>query len=275
MGADEVLAFLEHLAVNEGVAESTQNQALCALVFLYSHVLGQPIGELGPFARARPQVRLPTVLSESEVRRVLDAVAPSHQLIARLIYGAGLRVGEAVALRVKDIDFDRHELTLRDTKSRRDRVTMLPRSLVEPMRAQLEEVERQFAEDGLRRVAVPVPNALSTKKPEAPHSFAWRWVFPSASVRREPDGVLRRWHMSPATVQDAVKQAVRACGVNKDASCHTLRHSFATHVLRGGTDIRTLQALLGHRSVKTTEVYLHVMGRGAHGVRSPLDGSLA
>lgn len=271
LGGPDVVAFLEHLARDEHVAESTQTQALCALAFLYRHVLDKPLGDLGSYAAARPQKRLPTVLTEAEVRRVLACVATEQLLAAQLLYGAGLRVGEAVTLRVKDVDFERGEVTLRDTKGRSDRVSVLPASIVPALKAHLEHVERVWAEDRKRGVQVPLPNALDRKKPNAGSSLPWFWVFPSAAVRRDEDGRLLRWHESTATVQKAVKAAVRQCGVNKDASCHTLRHSFATHLLRAGTDIRTLQALLGHKSISTTQVYLHVLGLGAHGIRSPLD----
>lgn len=273
MGAPEVRAFLEHLAVNENVAESTQIQALCALVFLYKHVLDAPLGDIGGFARPTKPKHVPVVLTNLEARRILDLVARPHQLAARLMYGAGLRVGEVATLRIKDVDFERRELILRETKSRRDRVTMMPEALVEPLRQQVEAVRAIHAED-LRsgKVVAPMPNALDRKKPNASRELSWQFLFPSSTPRPGPvPGLLYRWHVSAASIQDAVKTAVRASGINKDASCHTLRHSFATELLRSGTDVRTVQALLGHTSLKTTQVYLHLLGRGAFGVRSPLD----
>jgi integron integrase len=273
MGPKEVVAFLEHLASHEHVAESTQNQALCALVFLYAHVIEQPLGDLGVFARASRPAKLPTVLTEREAKQVLSCVAQPFDIAAALMYGGGLRVGEVASLRIKDVDFERLELTLRDTKSRRDRVTILPRSIVPRLQQQIEIVQDTCELDQKRGdVAVPLPHALDRKKPKSAVSLPWYYVFPSAVVRRRDQGEgWMRWHVSIATIQQAIKAAVRASGVPKDASCHTLRHSFATHLLRSGTDIRTLQVLLGHRTVKTTEVYLHVLGRGALGVRSPLD----
>ncbi len=273
MGAEEVRVFLEHLAVRENVAESTQIQALCALVFLYQHVLDQPLGDIGRFARPTKPKHLPVVLTHGEARQILDLVTPTHQLAARLMYGAGLRVGEAATLRIKDVDFERRELILRETKSRRDRVTMMPEALVEGLRRQVEAVRAIHEEDRRRgNVVAPMPNALDRKKPNASRELTWQFLFPSSTPRPGPvPGQLYRWHVSTASIQDAVKTAVRASGIPKDASCHTLRHSFATELLRSGTDVRTVQALLGHTSLKTTQVYLHLLGRGAFGVRSPLD----
>lgn len=273
MGEEEVQAYLSHLAQEKKVAPGTQNQALNALVFLYSQVLGRPLGDFAGFVRSKRKQRLPTVLTEGEARRVLDAVAARYRLPASLLYGAGLRVSEAVTLRVKDVDLARREITVREGKGGKDRVTVLADSLVEPMRAQIEAVRRRHAIDRERGdVVVPLPNALDRKKPQASRELAWQWIFPTRKPRFDSAlGVWVRWHVSPTAVQKAVKAAVRASGVSKDASCHTLRHSFATHLLRSGTDIRTVQKLLGHSSVKTTMKYLHVLGRGAFGVRSPID----
>lgn len=273
LGAKEVRAFLEHLALEARVAESTQIQALCALVFLYAHVLDAPLGDLGPFARPNKPKHIPVVLTNLEARRILDLVGPTHQLAARLMYGAGLRVGEAATLRVKDVDFGRKELVLHETKSSRDRVTMIPEALVRDLERQVDVVRKVHAEDQVRgNVVAPMPNALDRKKPKASRELTWQFLFPSSTPRpSHVPGQLCRWHVSTSSIQDAVKTAVRASGIHKDASCHSFRHSFATELLRAGTDVRTVQALLGHTSLKTTQVYLHLLGRGAFGVRSPLD----
>jgi len=273
LGNREVKAFLEHLAVEERVAESTQMQALCALVFLYRYVLERPVGDLGPYARPQRPKRMPVVLSDVEARSILERVERPHRLAAQLMYGAGLRVGEAAALRVKDLDFDRRELVLRATKSKRDRTTVMPDSLREELRQQMAVVRGVHIED-IRRgnVVAPLPHALARKTPGASREFGWQFLFPSTTPRAdETSGLLYRWHVSPASIQEAVRLAVRASGTTKRATCHSFRHSFATELLRAGTDVRTVQALLGHRSLKTTQVYLHLVGRGAFGVRSPLD----
>lgn len=273
MGEEEVAEFLTHLAVQRGVAPATQNQALNALVFLYGQVLGRPLDDIGEYARSRKKERLPTVLTESEVRRVLDEVPPDYQLPARLLYGAGLRVSEVVRLRVKDIDRSTREITVREGKGGKDRVTVLADSLIDPLSTHLEELRALYEKDRARGdVIVPLPGALAVKKPAAQRSWAWQWFFPAAKPRRDTTtSNWVRWHKSPSSVQKAVKTAILRANVAKDASCHTLRHSFATHLLRAGTDIRTVQKLLGHTSVRTTMKYLHVLGRGAYGVRSPLD----
>lgn len=273
LGGEQVRAFLEHLAVEEHVAESTQIQALCALVYLYKNVLDAPLGDIGRFARPQKPKRLPVVLTNREAREILDLLSGEHRVGAQLMYGAGLRVGEVAALRVKDVDFERRELALRETKSRRDRVTMMPESCVEGLRQQIETVRSLHARDARAgNVVAPMPNALDRKKPLASRELGWQFVFPSSTPRPGPvEGLLYRWHASTTKFQDAVKGAVRRSGIQKDASCHSLRHSFATELLRGGTDVRTVQALLGHTSLKTTQVYLHLLGRGAFGVRSPLD----
>ena len=213
------------------------------------------------------------MLTEAEVRQVLAAVPEEQSLPARILYGAGLRVSEAVQLRVKDIDLASREITVRESKGGRDRVTVLPDALMDVVREHIDSLRELYAKDHERGdVVVPLPNALASKKPAAAREFGWQWLFPAGKPRWDADaGVWVRWHRSASSVQKAVKAAVRATGVTKDASCHTLRHSFATHLLRAGTDIRTVQKLLGHTNVKTTMRYLHVLGRGAYGVRSPLD----
>lgn len=273
LGPDEVSAFLTDLAVARRCSVSTQTQALCALVFLYEHVLRRPLGRIAPFARPVKPKRLPVVFTHEEARRVLDQLEGTSRLVAMLMYGGGLRVGEACSLRVKDVDFARREVTLRETKSRRDRVTVLPELLVPPLQAQLDVVRRQHASDREGgRVVAPLPNALDRKKPYASKELAWSFLFPSSTPRPGPDpSLLYRWHLSASSVQHDVRMAVGRAAVLKNASCHTFRHTFATELLRRGTDVRTVQELLGHTSLKTTQVYLHVLGQGAHGVRSPLD----
>jgi integron integrase len=274
MGAAEIAEFLTHLAVEGKVASATQNQALNALVFLYRGVLKREVPELSNVIRPKRPKRLPVVLTPAEVRAVFAELSGVHRLVCGLLYGSGLRLMEGLRLREKDLEFERRELVVRDGKGRQDRVTMLPASLEEPLRAQMERAralhERDLA-DGFG--AVYLPQALQRKYPRAAREWAWQYVFPSE--RRSLDrrtGVEGRHHLNEAALQRAVKRAVRRSGIAKLASCHTLRHSFATHLLESGHDIRTVQELLGHRSVRTTMVYTHVLNRGGLGVRSPLDG---
>jgi integron integrase len=274
MGAAEIAEFLTHLAVEGKVASATQNQALNALVFLYRGVLKREVPELSNVIRPKRPKRLPVVLTPAEVRAVFAELSGVHRLVCGLLYGSGLRLMEGLRLRVKDLEFERRELVVRDGKGRQDRVTMLPASLEEPLHAQMERAralhERDLAEG---YGAVFLPQALQRKYPRAAQEWAWQYVFPSE--RRSVDrrtGVEGRHHLSEAALQRAVKRAVRRSGIAKLASCHTLRHSFATHLLESGHDIRTVQELLGHRSVRTTMVYTHVLNRGGLGVRSPLDG---
>ncbi len=273
MGAAEVSAFLTSLATRGHVAASTQNQALNALVFLYRQVLGIELGELDAIVRAKRPLRLPVVLTESEVSVLLASLAGESRLVAGLLYGAGLRLLEGISLRVKDLDFSRGEILVRDGKGRKDRVTMLPRVLEPALREQLERARASWcldARDGSAGAALP--DALARKYPNASREWGWQWLFPATRrfVERETGRALR-WHMHETVVQRAVKRAVRAAGLAKPASCHTLRHSFATHLLARGYDIRTVQELLGHRDVSTTMIYTHVLNRGGRGVRSPLD----
>jgi integron integrase len=274
LGAAEVSAFLTHLAVRGKVAASTQNQALNALVFLYRHVVEQPLPDvLDDVARAKKPVRLPVVLTRDEVRRVLSHLEGRHALVAGLLYGAGLRLLEALRLRIKDLDWSAHQIVVRDGKGAKDRVTMLPARLVEPLREHLRLVRllhRQDVDAG--HGEVHLPGALALKYPTAATAWAWQYAFPAAALARDPrTGVTRRHHLHETSVQKAVSAAVRKSGIEKRASCHTFRHSFATHLIEAGYDIRTVQELLGHADVRTTMIYTHVLNRGGRGVRSPLD----
>lgn len=273
LGGEAVSAFLTHLAVEDGVSASTQNQALNALVFLYREVLGQDLGELPNAVRARAPQRLPVVLTRGEVRALLAQLSGAEWLVAALLYGAGLRLLEALTLRVKDVDFERGELRLRRTKGDKDRVAPLPESLRAPLREHLAQVRALYARDLAAGFgAVALPGALATKYPAAAREWAWQWVLPATRRYFDPLArTQRRHHLHATVIQRAVKRAVAGAGIAKRASCHTLRHSFATHLLESGTDIRTLQELLGHASVSTTMIYTHVLNRGAAGVRSPLD----
>jgi integron integrase len=273
MGAGEVTAFLNHLAIEGEVAASTQNQALSALVFLYRHVLGRDDEEFEGLVRPRRSRRIPVVLTPDEVRAVLDRLDGPIFLVASLLYGSGLRLNEALELRVKDTDFALREIRVRDGKGRKDRVVPLPERVAPRLARHLERVRALHAQDLARGLgSVALPGALGRKYPGAHRSWAWQWMFPARSHYLDTrDGVRRRHHLHETAVQRAMHAAVRAAGIAKRASCHTLRHSFATHLLANGYDIRTIQDLLGHRSVNTTMIYTHVLNRGGRGVRSPLD----
>ena len=269
----EVSEYLTDLAVRRMVSASTQQQALSALLFFYREVLRQPLGYLGLVQRAHKPARLPVVLTRAEVHRILEELQGVYRLVGMLLYGAGLRLLEAVALRVKDLDFARGELTVRHGKGAKDRVTVLPERLRGVLAAHLEGVkalhEKDLASGGGR---VVLPAALARKYPNAPAEWGWQWVFPAQRTYREPGTEqIRRHHLHQTAVQRAMTAAVRASGVSKRASCHTLRHSFATHLLEAGYDIRTVQELLGHRDVSTTMIYTHVLNRGGLGVQSPAD----
>ncbi|HSD59602.1 MAG TPA: integron integrase [Burkholderiales bacterium] len=273
MGEREVVAFLNDLAVRRKVSASTQNQALSAILFLYKAVLAQELPWLTGMERAKRGVHLPVVLTEAEVRALLARLDGSRWLIVSLLYGAGLRVSEALRLRVKDIDFGYRQILVRDGKGAKDRVSMLPVSLVEPLRdhpLRVKGLHEQDLKEGFEEVHLPF--ALARKYPQAGRDWAWQYVFPSTVRSADPyDAVIRRHHVDPQTVQRAVRRAARAAGVAKPASCHTLRHSFATHLLQNGYDIRTVQELLGHKDVSTTMIYTHVLNKGGRGVQSPLD----
>lgn len=272
LAEQEVNAFLAHLAAERDVSASTQTQALSALLFLYRHVLDKELGELEILRPKRPR-RLPVVLTKAEVRAILAELEAPHRLVATLLYGSGLRLMEALRLRVKDLDFDRKEVTVREGKGKKDRLTMLPARLVRAFEHHLAGVyrlHRRDLADGFGRVELP--GGLKRKYPGAPAEWVWQYVFPATSRYRIPEtGEERRHHLHERAVQKAFKAAVSRAGIAKHATCHTLRHSFATHLLANGHDIRTVQELLGHRSVKTTMIYTHVLNRGGFGVESPAD----
>jgi integron integrase len=273
MGAGEVEAFLSHLANEGNVAAATHQQALSALLFLYKEVLGVALPWLDEIGRPKKPQRLPTVLSAGEVQRLLAHLDGTHGLTARLIYGTGMRLMECVRLRVKDIDFERREIVVREGKGGKDRVTMLPLALASELRAHLARVKILWSEDrAAKRAAVYLPDALARKYPTGGIEWGWFWIFPAREISLDPrNGVQRRHHAHEQAFQRAVKRAVAAAGIAKPASTHTLRHSFATHLLQSGYDIRTVQELLGHSDVSTTMIYTHVLNRGGKGVVSPLD----
>ncbi len=273
MGEQEINAFLTHLAVDEKVSASTQTQALSALLFLYRNVLGREVGELTGVIRARKPDRLPVVMTRAEVRLLLECLSGDKWLMASLMYGSGLRLMECLRLRVQDIDFARGEIAVRNGKGAKDRVTMLPDALKPPLQAQLaraREVHESDVEAGWG--CVVLPDALDRKYPHAAAEWRWQWVFPQERRWRDPKtGIQGRHHVHPTIIQRAVKEAAHASGVTKHVGCHTLRHSFATHLLESGYDIRTIQELLGHRSLNTTMIYTHVLNKGGLGVKSPFD----
>lgn len=272
LDGEAVAAFLSHLAVDLGVAAATQNQALVALLFLYRDVLGIELGRLPEATRARRPKRLPIVLSREEVRRVLACMTDVEGLVARLLYGSGLRLQEALRLRVQDLDFERGEVSVRAGKGNRDRKTTLPRSLIAPLKLHLEAVRTRRPCALPDAPPVPIPDALARKYPGAERSWMWHWVFPAEEISTDPrTSRLFLWHLHPRRVQRALRQALARTMITKPATPHTLRHSFATHLLESGHDIRTVQELLGHKEVTTTMIYTHVLNRGGLGVRSPLD----
>jgi integron integrase len=273
MGSREVEAFLTHLAVNEHVSASTQNQALQALLFLYRQVLEIDLPWLENVTRARRPKRLPVVLTVAEVRSVLAQLDGAAWLFANLLYGSGLRLMEALRLRVKDVVIERGELIVRDAKGGKDRVTVLPTSIVEPLRAHLAKLHIRFEQQ--RRLGEPgvsLPIALARKFPNSSRQWGWQYLFPAHSLCQDVyTGQPVRHHLHEKAMQRAVQLAVQKAGITQPASCHTFRHCFATHMLEAGYDIRTVQELLGHADVRTTMIYTHVLGKGAMGVKSPLD----
>ena len=272
MGVDEIRSYLTHLAVDKNVAASTQNVAFNALLFLYKQVLGAELPAIEGVLRAKRPTRLPAVFTRDEARRVILRLDGVPRLVASLLYGSGLRLTEALRLRVKDVDFQSRMIVVRDGKGFKDRTTLLPEGLVESLRLHLERVQEIHARDlkcGFG--TAPLPYALARKYPNAPKEFSWQYIFPSTklSPSRE-DGVVRRHHCAESTIQDAVRKAIKAENIQKHAGCHTFRHSFATHLLEDHYDIRTVQELLGHKDVRTTQIYTHVM-QNMNFVKSPLD----
>jgi integron integrase len=273
MGAEEVTKFLSYLAVSRKVAASTQNQALAAILFLYRHALGIDLPWLENVIRAKRPARLPVVLTSEEVRKLLAQLRQEEWLMASLLYGSGLRLKECLRLRVKDVDFGYKQIVVRDAKGNKDRVTMLPVSLVGSLQkhlAYVQSIHRRDLSEGFGRTQLP--DALAKKYPQADREWSWQFVFPARQGSRDPRSrQVYRHHVGEWVLQKAVKEAVNKSGINKRASCHTLRHSFATHLLENGYDIRTVQELLGHKDVRTTMIYTHVLNRGGKGVKSPLD----
>lgn len=276
MGEKEINRFLTYLAVNRKVAASTQNQALCAILFLYRHVLKKQIGWIDKLERAKNPKTIPVVLSAKEVESVLLQFQGVIWIVVSLLYGSGLRLMESLRLRVKDIDFDYNQITLRDAKGHKDRLSLLPMAVKEPLKKHLQRVKFLHQKDldegyGL----VYLPYALQRKYPNANSEWIWQYIFPASTRYYDPDDKIhRRHHLHESVVQRAMKSAVHKAGIQKKASCHTLRHSFATHLLENGYDIRTVQELLGHSDVRTTMIYTHVLNKGGMGVQSPLDKSI-
>ena len=273
MGKEEIKSFLTHLAVDKNVAAATQNQALNAILFLYREVLKIELENIGTYLRAKGHKRLPTVLTKEEVQNVMKHLSGVEHIIVQLLYGSGLRLAEALNLRVKDVDFAQNQLIIRDTKGKEDRVTPLPQRIQPSLKEHLQTVQRLHYQDLDRGYgAVYLPYALAQKYPTADREWIWQYIFPSYTLSQDPrSGATRRHHLHESTIQKALKQAVQLSGVPKRVSCHTFRHSFATHLLQNGYDIRTVQELLGHKDVRTTMIYTHVLARGGRGVRSPLD----
>lgn len=273
LGAQDVEAFLNHLAVDRKVAASTQNQALNALIFLYRRVLKMDLGEMERIERPSRRRNLPMVLTREEVRAVLDNIRGANRLVALLLYGSGLRLSEALRLRVKDFDFDYGQVFVRNGKGGKDRRSMLPARLHEDLRRHLRKVKIVHEEDSAQGYGrVYLPNALARKYPHAAEQWKWQYAFPSTKRSIDPrTGVERRHHRSSSAVQRAIKRAVVRTRITKRVTCHTFRHSFATHLIESGYDIRTVQELLGHKDVRTTMIYTHVLNKGGRGVTSPLD----
>jgi len=273
MGEVEIGQFLSALATKAQVSASTQNQALNALLFLYRVVLKKLIGYVNGVIRAKRPHRLPVVLTRQEVRTIIAGMEGVEQIMATLLYGAGLRLMECLRLRVQEIDFGSNQITVRAGKGDKDRATMLPASVVEPLRKHLEQVKRLYQHDLERGIGgASLPHALERKYPNAPKEWAWQFIFPASKLSLDPrSGKWRRHHLHESVLQKAVKAACRQAGITKHAGCHTFRHSFATHLLEDGYDIRTVQELLGHKDVNTTMVYTHVLNRGGRGVKSPAD----
>lgn len=271
MGPREVNEFLTWLAVNRNVAAATQAQALNALVFLYDKVLDKPLGEIGDVVRSKKPRRLPVVLTHEEAMRIISQLGEPNKLIASLMYGSGLRVTEACRLRIKDLEFQQRVITVRDGKGAKDRTTLMPATLVGPLQDHVESIRIAWKQRG-EKFAHPVslPFALARKYPNAGQALEWQWLFSSPSLSTDNLGHVSRHHRHISSVQRAVRNAVKEAGIGKRAGCHTFRHTFATELLKRGNDIRTVQDLLGHADLRTTQIYTHVLGQGFAGVRSPL-----
>ena len=273
MGAANVEKFLTFLAVERNVAASTQNQAFSAILFLYKEVLKRPLETSFQFIGAKKPKRLPIVLAKSEVQQVLRRLSGTEHLIGQLLYGSGLRITEAVRLRVQSINFEQGQILVRDGKGAQDRITMLPKALIQPLKEHLLRVKDLHQVDLRKGFGnVFLPKALAHKYPNADQEWIWQYIFPSSRISESwGDGIMRRHHISPSTVQKAVREASKSAQIGKHVTPHTFRHSFATHLLEAGYDIRTVQELLGHKNVQTTMIYTHVLNRGAKAVHSPLD----
>ncbi len=273
LSADHISSFLTYLATRKNVAASTQNQALNALVFLYTQVLKIELEELDNMVRAKKPKKLPVVLSRDEVQRLLASLSERYWLMGALLYGSGLRLMECLRLRIQDIDFDYNQVLIRSGKGNKDRRSMLPQRCIEPLHRQIEHVRQLHSNDLSHGYGqVYLPDALARKYPNAGSQPEWQYLFPADKISEDPrSGCLRRHHLHESVLQGRVKKAVREAGIKKAASCHSLRHSFATHLLEDGYDIRTVQELLGHADIRTTMIYTHVLNRGGQGVLSPLD----
>ncbi|MFK7956286.1 MAG: integron integrase [Lysobacterales bacterium] len=273
LGKSAIESFLSHLAIELKVAPSTQNQALNGLLFLYRHVLKMAMPQLDDVVRAKRPNRLPVVLTKSEVTRIMDCLTGWHWLVVALLYGAGLRILEALRLRVKDIDLHKNTIMVREGKGNKDRISMLPLQVIAPLTDHLQRTQRLHIADLEKGYGdVVLPNALVKKYPRAQKQWGWQWVFPAPHRSVDPrSGLLARHHLSASAINKHLGDARNRCGLNKHITCHTFRHSFATHLLEDGYDIRTVQELLGHKDVSTTMIYTHVLNRGGRGVISPLD----
>lgn len=273
MGEKEIESYLTHLAMDLNISPSTQNQALNAIVFLYKQVLNMEMPGKIDAVRAKKPIHVPVVMSRDETMKVLNGISGVHHIMVSILYGTGLRAIECVRLRVKDIDFEINQIIVRDGKGAKDRVTIFPDQIKQALKDHLNFVKNQHVSDLERGYGtVYLPNALSRKYRNAETEWGWQYVFPSKTISTDPrSGIKRRHHMHVSSLQKAVKAAVRKAGINKQVSCHTLRHSFATHLLQDGYDIRTMQELLGHKNIQTTMIYTHVLNKGGHAVISPLD----
>ncbi|MCU7797611.1 MAG: integron integrase [Candidatus Thiodiazotropha sp. (ex Myrtea spinifera)] len=272
-GEIELASFLEHLAINRKVSGATQGLALNALVFFFSRVLERPLGQIGPYKRPKKPGRLPTILSPDEIHNLLNGLTPTNRLMIRLMYGTGMRVMECVSVRLKDLDFEYLQITIRAGKGKKDRYVPLPKALISDLQKQIEGVKQKHEKDVEAGYgSVYMPEALARKYPNAEYELGWQYLFPASRISQDPrSGIVRRHHIHQTVIQKSIKRAATQSGILKRVTSHTLRHSFATHLLESGTDIRTVQDLLGHADVSTTMIYTHVAGLGSQGVKSPLD----